>query len=567
MDIFKHMAVTIGNCRLILIFLLHDLIAGFCSAQPDIDEFHANREFHESPVYVSSNLPIVVIQTGGQAIPDDVRIEARMGVINNNGGRIYFNGAFNEFDGKISIEIRGSSSAWLSDKKSYSLETQNDTNGNLNIPLLGLPVENDWVLVGEYSDKTLIRNALAYEISRRMGRYAGRTRFCELVLNDDYRGVYMLTEKVKRDRNRLDIATLNPDEVSGDDLTGGYIIRIDRPDEYWISPYKSPGTGKNVLISYYYPKGITMPEVQKDYIRNYVTQFENALYGATFQDPVSGYLPYIDLSSFVDYFILQEVSKNIDAYRLSTFMHKDKDSNGGKLTMGPLWDINLGFGNANYYSGDHTYGWVVYSIDPYDDFQMPFWWSKFLQDTRFINALKIRWTQLRNSVLSEASVYGVIDSFSYHLDEAQARNFERWPILGTWIWPNAYVGGTYYDEIGYLTAWITDRMLWMDEQLDYPVSLPGEENLIITNEIYAYPNPFMNHLTIRLFLSDETDVEIALFNNMGEEIMVYNAALVPGSHDLVLQDEEKIIPLKPGIYLYRVLANGKIAKTGKVIKY
>src|SRR4030042_1141684 len=450
------MKITIRNKKTMLVFLSYKLIVCFSFAQPGVAEISTDREQINGPAYESSNLPVIVIQTGGQVIPEDVRITAQMGVINNSGSRNYFSGAFNEFDGTISIEVRGSSSAWLSDKKSYSFETRNDTNGNLNIPLLGLPEENDWVLVGEYSDKTLIRNALAYEFSRRMGRYAGRTRFCELMLNDDYRGIYMLTEKVKRDKNRLDIATLNADELSGDDLTGGYIIRIDRPDEYWISPYRSPGANKDILISYYYPKGTTMPEVQKDYIKSYVTQFENALYGASFQDPVTGYLPYVDLSSFVDYFILQEVSKNIDAYRLSTFMHKDKDGNGGKLAMGPLWDINLGFGNANYYSGEQTYGWVVNSIDPNDSFQMPFWWSKFMQDSRFNNTLKIRWTQLRNSVLSDVSVNGIIDSLYYHLEESQVRNFERWPILDQWIWPNAYVGGTYYDEIWYLNSWIID---------------------------------------------------------------------------------------------------------------
>jgi hypothetical protein len=552
--------------RLILLVLPGFLWTVLCYPQTGQSESSAGRGYQVAVSYESSDLPIIVINTSGQGIPDADRITVHMGVINNYGQRNYFGGAFNEYDGIISIEQRGSSSAWVSEKKSYSFETRNDTSGNLNIPLLGLPDENDWILIGEYSDKTLIRNALAYELSRRIGRYAGRTRFCELMLNENYRGVYMLTEKVKRDRNRVDIAELNPDEVSGDDLTGGYIIRIDRPDEYWISPYKSPGANKNILISYYYPKGPEMPAEQKQYIKTHVTQFENALHGVSFQDPETGYLPYVNLLSFVDYFILNEFAKNIDAYRLSTFIHKDKDSNGGRLTMGPLWDVNLGFGNANYFSGDLTYGWVVHSIDASDEFQIPFWWSQLRQDPGFNDALKIRWTQLRNSILSESSVNAIIDSFALCLDEAQGRNFERWPILDEWIWPNAYVGGTYENEIGYLVEWINERAEWIDGQLDYPVTVKDEESMANGYEVYAYPNPFVTSLNIRIFLFSEAAVNISLFNALGEEVSVSYMELSPGNHDLSIGAEKGITPLKAGIYLYRVAVNGSVVRSGKVIK-
>ncbi len=521
----------------------------------------------KTPQDSSSNLPVIVIQTGGISIPQDYRIAAYMGIVYNDSGRNNFYGPYNNYDGNISIEQRGSSSAWVSDKVSYSFETQNDTGGNLNISLVGLPEENDWVLIGEYSDKTLIRNALAYELSRRAGMYASRTRFCELFLNDDYRGVYMLAEKIKRDKNRVNIATLNPDELSGDGLTGGYILRIDRPDEYWISPYKSPVGNKNIRISYYYPKWEDMPDNQRQYIKNYVTQFETALYDPSFQDPVDGYLPYVHLGSFVDYFIFSELSKNIDAYRLSTYFYKDKDSKGGKLTMGPLWDINLGFGNANYFSGDLTSGWVINSILSQDEFQIPFWWSKLRQDPTFNITLKWRWQQLRNTVLSESVITSIVDSLATLLNEAQERNFVRWPILNQWVWPNAYVGSSYENEIQYLLTWIENRLQWMDSQINSISDLPERQIIANSYEIYAYPNPFTDILTLRIYMFDEGNVEIRIIDNTGREVIAEKKWLTQGLHDVMVNAgslNDNIF--NPGIYLWQVYVNGKMVDSEKIIK-
>ncbi len=515
----------------------------------------------------SSNLPVVIINTEGLHIPNDNRIAAHMGIVNNNDGRNSFYGSFNEFDGLVSIEQRGSSSAWVSDKVSYSFETQDDTGGNLNISLLGLPKENDWVLIGEYSDKTLIRNALAYELSRRAGRYASRTRFCELILNNDYRGIYMLGEKIKCDNNRVNISTLNPDDILDDDLTGGYILRIDRPDEHWVSPYKSPVGNKDIKISYYYPDWEDMPDEQRQYIKNYVTRFETALNGASFQDPTKGYLPYVDLCSFVDYFLFSELSKNVDAYRLSTYFYKDKDSKGGRLTMGPLWDINLGFGNANYYSGDLTSGWVINSILSQDEFQIPFWWSRLLQDPTFILTLKSRWQQLRHNILSETTITGIIDSLALLLDEAQERNFIRWPILNQWVWPNAYVGGNYENEIQYLLTWISDRLLWMDSQINGISDLKQTEMIANFYEVYAFPNPFEDMVTIRIGMPEEGDVRIRITDYTGKEIIVINRYLTQGLHDVMIDvNSLQRQSLIKGLYLYQVAVNGKLIRTEKIIK-
>ena len=169
--------------------------------------------------FTSSNLPIVVIETGGFDIPyDDPRLIADMGVIyNSQGTRNNITDPFNNYDGKISIEIRGSSSAGWS-KKSYSFETRNPDNSNNNISLIGLPRENDWVLYAPYYDRSFLRNVFTFHLAREMGWYASRTRYCELLLDGEYKGIYVLMEKVKRDSNRVHISKLTDLDVYGDEI-------------------------------------------------------------------------------------------------------------------------------------------------------------------------------------------------------------------------------------------------------------------------------------------------------------------------------------------------------------
>lgn len=317
---------------------------------------------HRSAVnFTSSNLPIIVIDTHGQSIPyDDPRIVADMGVIDNGQGmRNQINDPFNNYEGKISIEIRGSSSAgWL--KKSYGLETQNDDGSDRNFMLLGMPAENDWILYGPYYDRSLIRNVLTFHLVNQMGWYPTRTRFCELVLNGDYQGVYVLMEKIKRDRNRVNIARLDAYEVTGDDLTGGYIIKIDK--EPWKPGFDSkyppqPSSSRKIRYQFHYPRGEVIVSEQRDYNQGFIDAFETTMYNYNNSNPAQSYGLYLNVESFVDNFIINELSRNVDGYRLSTYFHKDKDSKGGKLVAGPVWDFNFSFGNVGYYQAENLEGW------------------------------------------------------------------------------------------------------------------------------------------------------------------------------------------------------------------
>ena len=422
-------------------------------------------------VFSSSNLPIIVIDTHGQVIPNEPKIEADMGIINNGPGvRNYITDPFNHYNGKIGIEIRGSS-AQTFPKKQYAFETRDSTGNNLNVSLLGMPEENDWILYAPYSDKSLLRNVLAYKMSNDIGRYASRTRFCEVVLNGDYVGLYVLMEKIKRDRNRVNIKKMLPTYITGDLLTGGYIIKIDKFEGSnilgWYSTFPPyPGAWQQIYYQYHYPDPDEIVPEQETYIQNYIYQFEYTMDQGTYTDPFSGYYDFININSFVDHFILNEIAKNVDAYRLSAFMYKDRNSEDGRLTMGPIWDFNLAFGNADYYNGWLFIGWQLNTPITQDYWQVPFWWFKFLDDPVFMNQISRRWFEYRQNSLSQDTLFNYIDIITTELDEASVRNFTRWPILGIYIWPNAFIGNSYEEEIEYLRTWLNNRIYWIDNTLN-----------------------------------------------------------------------------------------------------
>ena len=338
----------------------------------------------------SSNLPIIIINTNGQDIPDEPKIEADLGIIyNGEGVRNFSCDSLNNYNGKIGIELHGTSSLQYP-KKSFGFETRKNDGSDYNVSLIGLPKESDWILYAPYSDKSLVRNVITYKWAADAGRYAPRCRFCELILNGNYWGVYVLMEKIKRDKNRVNIAKLEDDDISGIGLTGGYIVKIDWPDPNdlgWVSIVS------NAQFFYHHPKGEDLLQVQRNYIRDYITQFEYVLIGNNFKDPVNGYYKFINMDSFIDFMIGQEMAKNRDAFRASTFMFKDRDSIDNRLNMGPLWDFNIAYGNHNKdnfeYAGGWSFEWLANPII--------FWWSRLLQDSIFTTKLIHRWTQLESA--------------------------------------------------------------------------------------------------------------------------------------------------------------------------
>ncbi len=421
-------------------------------------------------IFNQSNLPIVVINTNGQSIPDDPKIICDMGIIYNGPGvRNHLSDPYNNYSGKIAIEIRGSSSQMFP-KKSYGLETRGpNTQVDSNVSLLGMPVEHDWILSANYSDKSFCRNVLAYKLANDMGHYAVRTRFVDVVINGTYKGIYILMESIKRDGNRVDIKKLYTTESSYPDVSGGYIVKIDKTTGSggagWNSPYPPVNHSNNqkIYFQYEYPKPDSVILSQKAYIQAYVDSFESRLNGPNFMDSTLGYSKYIGNNSFIDFFLTNEISKNVDGYRISSYLYKDKEKT---LKAGPVWDYDIAWGNADYCNANTSTGWSYQFPCTGDGFQPPFWWQRMLQDSNYANQMKCRWVDFRSGILSTSYVHSIIDSVAQVLDESKDYNFTTWPILGTYVWPNpSPYPSTYSGEISNLKNWISARLTWLDSNL------------------------------------------------------------------------------------------------------
>jgi len=508
-------------------------------------------------LFTSSNLPLVLINTFGASIPDEPKIAAQMGIVYNGVGvRNYLTDAPNNYNNKIGIEMRGSSSMSFP-QKSYGLETRDINGTQKDTMILGMPKEHDWILYAPYDDKTCMRNVLSYDIANKTGHYASRTVFCELFINGQYQGIYVMMEKIKRDNNRVDIAKLKPTDISGDDLTGGYIIKVDKQTGSggggWNSNFTS-STGSNIFFQYHYPKDVDIVIQQKNYIQAYVDSFEVALNGPNFADPAIGFRKYADVNSFIDYFILNEISRNVDGYRLSTFLHKDKNSNGGKLKVGPAWDYNLAWWNANYCNGNLSTGWAYQfnSVCGGDPWQVPFWWARMMQDSEFKNQLKCRWTQLRQTTLNTAVLTNFVDSVALYLNESQQRHFTAWPILGVYTWPNpSPIPADYAGEIMAMKAWMMNRVNWLDANIPGTCTVGINEWNTNENAVTVYPNPFSNQLNIGFYVPSTTQASISISDMLGN--VVYTSAtkqLVVG--DNLFEVNLSGNQLKEGFYLLSV---------------
>jgi len=512
---------------------------------------------------LTSNLPIVVITTpNGAAIPDEPKITADMKIIHKGNGQINsINDPGNIYSGKVGIEIRGRYSASLP-QKPFGFETRDDAGNNLNVPILGMPEENDWVLTANYNDKTFLRNFLAFELFRKMGYYAPRTVYCEVVLNGEYQGIYLLGEKIKQDKNRINIAKLKPEANSGDDLTGGYIFTNDYYNETdsWLSKYGPLNRPDgDVHFVYYDPEPDELTSIQKAYLQDYIDSFEDVLYSSDFKDRSTGYRGYLDVNSFVDYFILGELSRNVDAYKKSRFYSKDKDSNGRLIHSGPPWDYDWAWKDITedciHFNQTDGSGWAYRVNDCIDWPIPPSWEVRLMQDEAFANKIYKRYFSLRQTILGEPYLHHVIDSVAALLDEAQVRHYQKWPILGINVGTGEFgeQPDTYSGEIIKFKSWINRRLTWLDENM-VGEATSNDENLPAMFRIF--PNPANEILQIQ---SESIMKRIEILNILGNSVLD-NSSL--GEYETTLN----VSQLKSGLYIVRIYLDSGEVLTRRIIK-
>ena len=522
--------------------------------------------------FSSSDLPIVKINTLGQQIVDDPKIMASMGIIDHGPGqRNFLTDPPNDYNGRIGIELRGSSSQGRP-KKPYSVELW-DLNGNaINAPILGMPAESDWVLNACYADKSLMRNALAFRLGEAMGMYAPRGKFVELVINGEYLGVYYLCERIKRDGNRVDIANLQYADTTGDQLTGGYILKVDKltgsNPVYWNSlfppPYAPGGNAPEIILHDPNPNSIHPKQVA--YIHAYVDSFERALHGPGFSDPVHGFRRYADDKSMADYLLLTEFVRCLDGYRSSAFFYKDKNSKGGKLKFAPPWDYDLAFGNGDFCDMWKPEGWghQFNAVCPGDGWLTPFWWTRVQEDSIFVQDVRCRWEALKYTVMDTTRIRTWIDSVAVHVQEGQQRNFTVWPILGVYVWPNYYIPADYPGEVDVLKWYIGRRWVWIDQYLNGDsaacnlVAVPDPVHL---PSLQVWPNPTRDQVRVAFDSPVGNAYRLQVLDLRGRLLRVQAGESLTGHVEATLALGE----LPAGVYLLQV-QDGAASRTVRLVR-
>ena len=413
----------------------------------------------------SPRLPVFMIDVGSADITQKTKTRGSLKVIEDHDGTLKDLATRPvSTESAIAIEIRGATSVVLP-KKSYDIELQNDKGGDRKLPLAGLPSDSDWALHGCGNDDTCLRNALAYAVGGELGRYAPRTRFVEVFLDGKYSGLYLLVERIRRDEHRVDVPKPADDATKGD-ITGGYIFKMDlaqgRPGDPvlrdWVSSV-SP-----MVYSYHYPRFDQITAAQKAYLHGHVAAFEKLMTSSLWNDPKRGYRAWIDVPSWVDFALMQELSNNLDAYLKSLYLQKWPASRGNRIALGPLWDFDNAFGGAAVRDGRRTDVWahrmnrfgaedVPYNPPGKVPF-VPGYWERLWTDPAFHADLRCRWQALRAGPLRLQNMTAKIDAWTAALALAQPRDAEAWGKTGT-----------YREQVARLKGWLSERLTWMDANL------------------------------------------------------------------------------------------------------
>jgi hypothetical protein len=475
--------------QIIIIFLLM-ILSGSVNAQ----------------ILTDSNLPIVIINTDGDvSIPDDPRVLATMKIIyRGENERNYLtdqdNTAYLNYNGRIDIEIRGSSSQ-TTEKKQYGFSTKNADNiTNNNVRLLGMPAEHDWILNSMVFDPALIRDYLCFNLSRQIGEYASRAVYCELIINGVYKGLYLLDEKIKADDNRVDVIKIDPNDVYLPELSGGYITKADKtsaddPAAWTMTTW----TGAGVNYIHELPKPEIVNPLQNDYIHSQFTNLASTAFVGN-ASVYNGYPSIIDVPSFIDYIIINELASNADAYQFSTYFHKDRN---GKLRAGPIWDSDLTFGNDLFIWGMDRSKTNIWQLSNEINDGSRFWKDLF-DNSQFRCYLAKRWNELiqPGQPLNLSSIEAFIDQTVATISEAIVRENALWRFVGS-----------HQQRITDLKTWLTARIEWMTINLG---SYSACNNVIVPPLVIT---KIMYNPEASVYYTDSDDLEfIEIMNNSDKVI-------------------------------------------------
>ncbi|WP_433358458.1 CotH kinase family protein [Micromonospora saelicesensis] len=415
-------------------------------------------------VTTAHDLPVVLIDSYGAGRPDREYFDATTMIFEPTGGGTTSLAAAPTVSTRAGFRLRGNSSATF-EKTPFRVEFWDNEDDDADYPVLGMPADSDWVLRGPFPDKALIREALVYDLGREMGLPAPRYAFAEFYLNtdaapvgaSDYMGVYMFMETIKNSKDRLDLKQLDSDDVTLPKIQGGYIWKFE-----WMAAEEPtlPCTGPAATCWNYLEVADPSPlqPQQRDWLRGHLQEFNDVLHSSNFADPTTGYRKYIDVDSFIDLMIVNELSREMDAYVRSSHFYKDRDS---KIFAGPLWDFDLSFGVGGFFANDQVSGWQ------HQQTRQPSandWFAQLLRDPAFVNQARSRWQTLRRGLLSDAALQTRINALATPLTNAAQRNFQRWPILTapTVSFFRTPTSPTWQGQVQVMRDWMLRRAAWLD---------------------------------------------------------------------------------------------------------
>ncbi|GAL86877.1 uncharacterized protein MYP_4107 [Sporocytophaga myxococcoides] len=477
-----------------------------------------------------TNLPTVTIHTANaeDIVSKDTYIAGIVTIISENGTKLFTD----------SLEIRGRGNAsWDFPKKPYRIKLYNKAS------LLNMPAkEKNWTLINNYSDKTLMRNLLAFDLSKRLDMsYTPAGKPVDVILNGEYKGTYQLCDQIEVAKQRVDIEKMDPEDVTLPNLSGGYLLEIDGYANKEISWFQSAKTSTPVTIKY--PKDDEIVPEQKNYITSYFNSMESALFSAAFEDERNGYSKYIDKESFIRHFLIGELSGNTDTY-WSTYIYKRR--NDDLFRFGPIWDFDIAYENDHRtYPINDNPDWIYASTGSSAGGARTIV-NRLLSDPNLFERIKSVYASYRDrEILKDSVLLSVVDNYAAELDQSQQLNFTRWNILLTNI-NNPEIYGSYAAEVDHVKDYIKNRLLWMDKKLDYTPPVVASSNKIRNSDI-----------------SIRTDENSIHFNILAQPLNIDVIDLLGRTILSRAVGESTVINVEKGIYLILVTNSEGVSEVVK----
>ena len=423
----------------------------------DLEFYGHEGEGDESRLYQLTNLPTVSIHTLDGEIPYDKEheITSQLTIISDNGKNLLSEPG--------STRERGNFSRGFP-KKPWRIKFEKKQKV-LNAP----GKAKKWTLLNNYGDKTLMRNMIAFELSRRLEMpYTPYGTTVDVLLNGEYKGCYQLCDQVQIHKNRVNITEMTPQDISGVELTGGYLVEIDAYAKDEVSWFNS---NKRTPVTIKSPEDDVIVPEQSGYIKDYFNKME------------SQWRNYLDLSTFLRHFLVGELSGNTDTY-WSVYMYKEREDDF--MHTGPVWDFDLAFENdSRTYPINSKTDYIYRSGGSYTGNMKRFVDDIVINDNDAQKQLLDIWTEARGKGLNAENIIAFVDSTANELQASQDLNFKRWPILNTKVHQNPKTYGSYEAEVENVRNYIKERFTWMDDRVGYTRALASITDATInTNQPY-----------------------------------------------------------------------------------